>query len=298
MTTIMEKTAGLVAFVRTVETGSFSSASRLIGSSPSAVSKSVARLERRLGVRLIQRSTRTLGLTPEGTAYYERVAPLLRALEDAEDVVQMAKTAKGSTSSHPAHRIGRTLVAAWADAFATRHPEVKLELSITDRSVDLIREGYDVAVRTGPLRDTDLVGRALADLPTVLVASPAYLARRGMPRTIDDLKQHSCLRYLFPAGRPYPYPFADGTSFVPDGPLDADDGEALRQAALSGAGITHQLRFSVAKDIVEGQLVPLLPDIPMVKLPVHVLHAFGRQLPVRGRLFIDFLVEQFSAIKN
>jgi DNA-binding transcriptional LysR family regulator len=141
MTTILEKTAGLVAFVRTVDSGSFSGAGRFVGSSPSAVSKSVARLERRLGIRLLQRSTRTLSLTAEGAAYYDRVAPLLRAIEDAEDIV--------------------------------------LELSVTDRHVDLIREGFDVAIRIGQLADTELTARKLADLPTVPIASPSYLARRA-----------------------------------------------------------------------------------------------------------------------
>ena len=145
----------------------------------------------------------------------------------------------------------------------------------------------------GPMQDSDLVGRALADLPTVLVASPDYLARRGTPRTVDDLRDHACLRYLL-AGRPYPYGFADGTSVTPDGPLDADDGGALRQAALNGAGITHLMRFGVADDLAAGRLVQVLPDVATQSMPVHVLHAFGRQLPVRARLFIDFLVERMA----
>ncbi|TIU05750.1 MAG: LysR family transcriptional regulator, partial [Mesorhizobium sp.] len=173
MTTILEKTAGLVAFVRTVDAGSFHAASRLVGSSPSAVSKSVARLERRLGVRLIQRSTRRLGLTSEGLAYYERVAPLLRALDDAEDIVQMADTARGLLRVTASVELGRGLIAAWAQGFLAQHSEVKLELSVTDRHADLIREGYDVAVRMGALSDTGLIARKIANLPIVLVASPA-----------------------------------------------------------------------------------------------------------------------------
>ena len=139
MTTILEKTAGLVAFVRTVDSGSFSNASRAIGSSASAVSKSVARLERRLGVRLLQRSTRTLSLTTEGAAYYERVAPLLRAIEDAEDVVQMAESARGLLRVTAPVFIGRTLVGEWSQAFLARHPNVKLELSVSDRHADLFQ---------------------------------------------------------------------------------------------------------------------------------------------------------------
>jgi DNA-binding transcriptional LysR family regulator len=141
MASILEKTTGLVAFVRTVDAGSFSAASRLIGSSQSAVSKSVGRLEHRLGVRLIQRSTRTLSLTSEGSAYYERVAPLLRAIEEAEDVVQVASEAKGLLRVSAPQEFGRLLIATWAPEFLARHPGVKLELNVTDRNVDIIRKG-------------------------------------------------------------------------------------------------------------------------------------------------------------
>jgi DNA-binding transcriptional LysR family regulator len=253
MVSILEKTTGLVAFVRTVDAGSFSAASRLIGSSQSAVSKSVARLEHRLGVRLIQRSTRTLSLTTEGQAYYERVAPLLRAIEDAEDVVQAASEAKGLLRVSAPQEFGRMLIATWAPEFLTRYPGVKLELSVTDRNVDVIREGYDLAVRMGPLRDTELISRKLADLHWILVASPAYLERRGHPETVEDLRSHSCLRYLT-SGRPWPFAFADGQSVIPDGPFDTDDSGSIRQAALNAAGIAYQLRMTVTDFLADGRL--------------------------------------------
>src|ERR1700741_39224 len=174
MTTILENTTGLIAFVRTVDSGSFSSAGRFIGSSPSAVPKGVALLERRLGARLLQRSTRTLSLTTEGAAYYERVAPLLRAIEDAEDVVQMAESARGLLRVTAPVFVGRTLIGEWSQAFLARHPNVKLELSVSDRHADLIREGFDVALRVGDLVDSDLTARKLADLAMVMIASPGY----------------------------------------------------------------------------------------------------------------------------
>src|SRR3981081_540611 len=232
MVSVLEKTTGLVAFVRTVDAGSFSAASRLIGSSQSAVSKSVARLERRLGVRLIQRSTRTLSLTAEGQAYYERVAPLLRAIEDAEDVVQVASEAKGLLRVSAPQEFGRMLIAAWAPEFLSRHPGVKLELNVTDRNVDIIREGYDLAVRMGALRDTELISRKLANLRWILVASPAYIERSGRPESIEDLRAHACLRYLR-SGRPWPFEFANGESVIPDGPFDTDDSGSIPPAAVS-----------------------------------------------------------------
>jgi DNA-binding transcriptional LysR family regulator len=278
-----------------VDSGSFSSAGRSIGSSPSAVSKSVARLERRLGVRLLQRSTRTLSLTTEGAAYYERVAPLLRALEDAEDVVQMSDDARGLLRVTAPVFLGRMLIGEWSEAFLARHPNVKIELSVTDRRVDLIREGFDVALRIGELPDTELTARKLADLPMVIIASPDYLTRRGVPRTVENLHQHACLRYLL-AGRPYPFVFADGTSFTTDGLLDSDDSITLYHAVLHGAGIAQLLRFVAEDDLAAGRLVEILPDVPMPSVPAHAVHAFGRQPPVRARLFIDFLVERLGKL--
>jgi DNA-binding transcriptional LysR family regulator len=290
MATILEKTAGLVAFVRTVDTGSFASAARLIGASPSAVSKSVARLERRLGVRLLQRSTRTLSPTAEGAAYYERVAPHLRAIEEADDIVQVPENVRGTLRVTAPSTFGRPLIAAWAGSFLDRYPDIKLELSVTDRRVDLIRESFDIGVRIGELQDTSLIGRSLGALRYVLAASPKYLDRRGTPRSIDDLKQHACLRYLR-AGRPLPFTFADGTRIVPEGPFDTDDAQYLIEAALEGAGITRFMHLAIQNDLANGRLRIVLPEIPMVREPVNVLHPFGHQLPLRVRVFINFLVE-------
>jgi DNA-binding transcriptional LysR family regulator len=297
MATILEKTAGLVAFVRTVDAGSFASAARLIGASPSAVSKSVARLEQRLGVRLLQRSTRTLGPTAEGAAYYERVAPHLRAIEEADDIVQVPENVRGVLRVTAPSTFGRPLIAAWAGSFLDRYPDIKLELSVTDRRVDLIRESFDIAVRIGELQDTSLIGRSLGVLRYVLAASPRYLDRRGIPRSIDDLKQHACLRYLR-AGRPFPFTFADGTRIVPEGPFDTDDAQYLIEAALEGAGITRFMLLAIQDDLANGRLRIVLPEIPMVSEPIHILHPFGRQLPLRVRLFIDFLVEAFAGLSG
>jgi DNA-binding transcriptional LysR family regulator len=291
MTTILEKTTGLAAFVRTVDTGSFSEAARAIGSTPSAVSKSVARLEQRLGVRLLQRSTRTLGLTAEGAAYYERVAPLLRAIDDAEDVVQQASRASGLLRVTASLDLGRTLIAKWVGLFIERHPDVKVELRLTERNVDLVREGYDLAIRMRTLPDTELVSRKLADLRTLLAASPDYLARRGVPRQPEDLHLHACLRYLL-SGRPFPFAFSDGSSIIPDGPFDCDDGGAIREAVLGGVGIGYFLYFTVAEALATQRLIQVLPHLACPTMPVYVVHAYGRQLPLRARLFIDFLVER------
>jgi DNA-binding transcriptional LysR family regulator len=294
MTAIVDTSAGLAAFVRTIETGSFSDAARLLGASPSAVSKSVARLEARLGVRLIQRSTRTLALTAEGALYFERVAPLIQALADAEQALRTPDDVSGLLRVAAPSDLGRTVFAGWAERFARAHPRLKLELGIADRQVDLIREGYDVAIRVGALLDNRLTARRLTTLQPVLVAAPAYLARRGQPAERADLAEHACLRYLTPAG-PFPWTWADGSSLVPDGPFDTNDGVVLRQAALAGAGIAQLARVAVADDLAAGRLDIVLPRLPMPGLEVHALHAYGRQAPQRVRLFIAFLQQQFAA---
>lgn len=288
MTTILEKTAGLVAFVRTVEEGSFSAASRVIGASQSAVSKSVARLEGRLGVRLFQRSTRTLSLTAEGQAYYERVAPLLRAIDEADDVA-LGSAAKGQLRVSAPQEFGRMLIAAWAAEFLDLYADVSLELNVTDRFVDIIREGFDVAIRMGTLDDSNLLSRKIADLRWVLVASPAYARKHGLPESVNELDNHACLRYVA-GGKPWPIAFADGTRVVPSGRFDTDDSGSIRRAAVAGAGIAYLLRVTVAEDIATGQLVEVLPEVALPMLPVYALHAFGRQLPPRTRVFIDFLL--------
>ena len=294
MTAIVDTSAGLAAFVRTIETGSFSDAARLLGASPSAVSKSVARLEARLGVRLIQRSTRTLALTAEGALYFERVAPLIQALADAEQALRTPDDVSGLLRVAAPSDLGRTVFASWAERFARAHPRLKLELGIADRQVDLIREGYDVAIRVGALLDNRLTARRLTVLQPVLVAAPAYLARCGQPAERADLADHACLRYLTPAG-PFPWTWADGSSLVPDGPFDTNDGVVLRQAALAGAGIAQLARIAVADDLAAGRLDIVLPHLPMPGLEVHALHAYGRQAPQRVRLFTAFLQQQFAA---
>jgi DNA-binding transcriptional LysR family regulator len=175
--------------------------------------------------------------------------------------------------------------------FIERHPDVKVELRLTERNVDLVREGYDLAIRMRTLPDTELVSRKLADLRTLLAASPDYLARRGVPRQPEDLHLHACLRYLL-SGRPFPFAFSDGSSIIPDGPFDCDDGGAIREAVLGGVGIGYFLYFTVAEALATQRLIQVLPHLACPTMPVYVVHAYGRQLPLRARLFIDFLVER------
>lgn len=288
---------GLAAFASAVEAGSFSAAARTLGTSPSAVSKSVARLEQRFGVRLFQRSTRVLSLTQEGAAYYERIAPLLRALDEASDVMQPAGAAQGVLRITAPGDLGRILLEPVVGKFLPRHPELKLKMSLADRHVDLISDGYDIAIRAGQVADSDLTARRLADLPLVLVASSEYLARRGTPDSINALHSHAHVRYML-GGKAFPIRFADGTVLNSAGVFDTDNSVALRIAALGDLGIVQILRLFVQDDIDAGRLVPVLPSQPLPLVTISALHAFGRQAPARARLFIEFLAAELERLSR
>jgi DNA-binding transcriptional LysR family regulator len=293
MGTGLEPISGLHAFVRAAEAGSFSAAARLAGTTPSAVSKSVERLEQRLGVKLFLRSTRSLALTVDGTAYYERVAPLLHSLDEASDVLSNAERARGVLRVSLPGVLGPTLVEHLTGGFVRRYPDIKLEISITDRHVDLVREGFDAALRVGAVEAVDWMVRRIATLPLVLVAAPDWLDHAGYPSTRDDLLQAAHVRYRL-GSHAYPIRFADGFELAIDGALDTDSGQVMRTAALAGIGIAQLLRLAVADDLAAGRLVELLPHDPLASIPVQALHAFGRLVPLRVRLFTDYLAEALA----
>lgn len=290
MGTGLEPTTGLHAFVRVAEAGSFSAAARIVGTTPSAVSKSVERLERRLGVKLFLRSTRSLTLTVEGTAYYERVGPLLRSLDEAEDVLSNIDKAHGVLRVSLPGVLEQTLIEQLTSVFVQRYPDIKLEISVTDRHIDLVREGVDVALRAGTVDAPDWIVRRIASLPLVLVVAPDWLARAGPIETRDALSRAPHIRYRLGV-RAYPICFADGSELVPDGVLDTDSGRVMRMAALAGMGIAQLLRLAVVDDLAAGRLVEVMPQAPLISVPVQTLHAFGHLPPLRVRLFTEFLTE-------
>lgn len=278
----------LSIFIRVVEAGSFTAGARQIGATPSAVSKSMARLEQRLGARLFQRSTRAFKLTPEGEAYFERVAPLVRALEEAGEALGAKLSVSGRLRVSMPADFGRLLVDALTTRFRSEHPDVQLDISMSDRHVDLIREGFDAAVRIGEVADSGLFSRPLGKLPMVLVASPGYLAEHGTPETVDALAGHAHVRYML-RGMPFPIIFENGARVTPDGAFGTDSGEAMRIAARNGLGIAQMLRASVAEELADGRLALVLPDHPLPSAPVQILHAFGRAAPARATALFRFL---------
>jgi DNA-binding transcriptional LysR family regulator len=286
----VERLHGLSAFVRSVEAGSFTGGARLLGTTPSAVSKSIARLEQRLGVRLFRRSTRAFVLTGDGQAYYERVAPLLRGLEEADEALKAPATAVGKLRVSLPVDLGRLLLEPITSQLMRRHPALALDVSLSDRYVDLIQEGFDLTVRAGKVVDSGLYAQALIDLPLVLVASPQYLALHGEPQTIAALGAHRHVRYRLD-GQVLPIILADGTRLPIEGMFEADSGQAMRIAAVNGLGIAQILMTTVQDDLDTGKLRRVLTHVPLMPVPVQVMHGFGRNVPVRAKILIDFIAE-------
>ena len=286
----------LIAFVESVELQSFSAAARSLNTTPSAISKRVAKLEDRLGVRLLQRTTRSLSLSAEGITYYERVSRLLRELDEANDLVISGGKPRGKLTISTLLDFGqRFLVQALPD-FLAQYPEIQVDLRLSDRLVDLVAEGIDVAIRLGDLEDSSLIRRHLGQAPFVLCASPDYLKARGMPTTPEDLIHHNCMRYVFD-GRPLAWEFLiKGTwQTIPvNGSFNSDNGEALKNAALAGLGIAQLLRFQVRDELETQQLIVLLPGQLLPGLVIQAVFTHRRNLSPRVQVFLEFIT-QFCA---
>lgn len=296
MPDMLRETSGLMAFVRTVEAGSFSAAARDLATTPSAVSKSVARLERRVGARLFLRSTRALTLTPDGQSLFERVAPLLRDLDESDDAIGSGDALSGRLRVSMPGELAPLLLPPLFSGFAAGYPDLHLEIGLTDRFVDLIREDYDVALRAGNPKQSDLMVRHLADLPLVIAASPAFVQSQVSPSSAQELAALPFARYSL-GGMTQPVRLADGTNFVPRGQVDCDTGNALIQAALAGLGAVYLLRCLVAKELEAGLLVALAPDVALPILPLNAIHAFGRTVPQRVKRFCDFIARESKLIE-
>ena len=247
-------------FVRSVELSGFSSAARSFGMTPSAVSKLISRLEARLGARLVNRSTRDLRLTAEGLVYFERASRILAEIDEAERGASAGNRPVGRIRINTSASYGTHVLAPIVAEFLDRFPGVELDIVQTDRIVDLLADGTDVAIRAGPLKSSSLVARKLGDTALLIAGSPAYLARRGTPLNPDDLQKHDMLGFDYArAGRGWPFRIDGQTVTLPvGGRVKASDGEALRYLAINGCGLARLAEFTVSRDIAEGCLVPVL----------------------------------------
>ncbi|SEI19837.1 LysR family transcriptional regulator [Tardiphaga sp. 37S4] len=291
----VNRSGEMEVFTRVVELGGFSTAARAFRMTPSAVSKLVARLEGRLGVRLINRSTRKLQLTPEGSAFYERALRILDEISAAEREAAIGATPSGLLRVNTSVPFGLRLLLPLLPDFAKRYPDIKVEVVLTDLVVDLLEERADVAIRVGLMRESRLLARKLGESRMVVVAAPDYLKERGTPKTPDDLADHNLLRFGF-AKWENGWPFKIGgetIAVMPSGNALVSDGEAMQHLAVAGMGLARLARFHVEADIKAGRLVPVLEAFnPGDIEPIHaVFVGHGGQLPARVRAFLDYLVE-------
>jgi DNA-binding transcriptional LysR family regulator len=289
----VNRSGEMEVFVRVVELGGFSPAARAARMTPSAVSKLIARLETRLGARLLNRSTRQLQLTPEGCAFYERATRVLADMEDAERIAGVGEQAIGRVRVNTSASYFNHILAPALPEFLMQHPGVTLDIVQTDAVVDLLAERTDVAVRAGPMKSSSLVARKLGETALTIVAAPSYLERCGEPRSIADLEQHNRLGFGY-AREVNGWPLREHgkTAVVPvTSRVQISDGEGLRNLALAGVGLARIADFTVRADIAAGRLVPVLDHLNAGERETfHAVYVGqGGQLPSRIRALLDFL---------
>lgn len=294
----VNRSGEMEVFARVVELGGFSPAARALRMTPSAVSKLVARLEARLGVRLIVRSTRKFMLTEEGTTFHERALRVLADLDEAERAVAACQIPRGRLRVNTNVPFGRHFLLPLVPRFADQHPGVQLDITLSDAVIDLMDERADVAIRVGPLRSSQLVARKLGESRMAVVAAPGYLARRPAPDHPDSLAGHDLITFNF-ARHSDSWPFTVGgrrSEYPAHGRTTVGDGESARELALAGQGLTRLSLFHIAHDIAAGRLVPVLEAFnPGDVEEIHVVYVgHGGRLPARVRAFIDFLVAEID----
>lgn len=284
----------MAVFVRVVETGTFTAAAAALGLPKSSVSRAVSRLERELGVRLLQRTTRSVHLTDAGHAYYERVTRALAGLQEAQAAVSdMQATPTGVVRVTAAVDIGVNVVSGLVARFVRKHPRIHVELLLTGRLVNLVDEGVDLAIRAGKLDDSSLLARKVGTLERRCLAAPAYLRRKGTPNAVADLARHDCV--LFRARRassPWELTGPKGVERVDvTGPVSADDFAFVRQMLLDGVGIGLVPWTTCAVDVERGRLVRVLSEYSAPGGALHVVYPSARYVPQRVALLRDFLVQ-------
>ncbi|WP_157217905.1 LysR family transcriptional regulator [Flavisphingomonas formosensis] len=295
----MDNRAGeMLVFVRVVEAGSFSEAARLMLMTPSTVSKLIARLEARLGVRLVERSTRRLALTPEGQFYYERSLALLASLDETEQqIAQGGAEAEGMIRVTASVTFGTAALEPILPEFLRTFPGITVDLSLSDDLVDLYLDRTDVAIRVGKLADSNLMARRIGETRRRIVASPAYLARHGKPQVPEDLAHHNCLGFNFRRAMPV-WPMREGGRIVErmlSGNLLANNGETLRRMAIAGIGIVRTADYHLRTAIASGELVEILADMEGGEVDdIHALFRGAQLLPARVRAFLDFTVPRMQ----
>jgi len=293
----MKTFSTIPVFTTVVKLGSFSEAGRKLGINKSAVSKKISALEEHLGVKLIQRTTRKLNLTEAGEQYYSYINKALSLINEGEDAVN---SLQGTPTGHLKISIpmvfGQLHVAPLLSDFLLLFPDIKITLSMDDKMVDLVKEGFDMVLRIGALPDSNLIARKLSACRSILCASPGYLDKHGKPTTLNDLKLHNCLYYsYFTAGIEWTFDGPNGTERIkPKGNIQVNNSEVLKQLLLDDVGLCQMPLFIVEPELACGKLVPILQQY---HLPEHGIYAVYPQrafIPEKLRVFLDFLEQKLA----
>ncbi|MEH6419629.1 LysR family transcriptional regulator [Pseudomonas sp. CGJS7] len=297
----MDRIADLTLFLRVLDLGSISAAARSLDLSVAVASQRLKRLERDLGVRLLHRTTRQLHATAEGMALAERGRALIEELEGlTSDLRQSGSQPSGVLRVTTSASFGRMYISPLLPEFQRRYPAVRLSVNLNDERLDLIASGMDLAIRIGPLDDSSLVARKLADNRRVLAASPEYLRRHGAPRVPEDLTDHECLLLVGTQGRMEYWRVVDEAGHQStvrvNGRLESNFGEVLRDAALAGLGIAHFSAWHVHEDLRAGRLVEVLPGYRLPDTAINAVMPQRRFVPLRVRAFVDFVAESFGEV--
>jgi DNA-binding transcriptional LysR family regulator len=289
-----DRTTEMTTFLSVVCAGSLSAAARELDLTPSAVSRIVTRIEERLGVRLVMRTTRSLRLTAEGEAYARVARRVLAELEEMESTIADRGRPRGQIRVSAATAHARLVITPLLGGFVARYPDITVELEASDEVADIVNGHADIAIRFGPLTDSPLTARRLGESGRTVVASPAYLKRAGVPKTPADLAAHNCLDFTFRRIEPG-WPFReDGRDYLlpVSGNIRANNGETLVQLATEGVGITRIGNFHIGDELASGALVPLLEEYnPQDRESIHAVFLGGPSMPARVRVFVDYLVE-------
>ena len=291
----MDRITSMATFVKVVETGGFSAAARAVNMSPSMVTTHIQALEERLGVRLLNRSTRKVGLTEVGQAYFERCVQILAELDDADQIVQALQSTPRGTLRLNTSIVMPPFIAPVISEFVELYPDAGVEMIISDRMVDLVEEGFDLSIRATPVPDSSLIVRRLATYRFVVCGAPEYFAERGIPRTPADLANHNCLIFSqSPWGSEWLFAGPGGEQRIAvAGNLRSNSAVALRLAALHGQGLLATMSFQVADEIRSGRLVSVLTDCLPTEFPILAVYPHRHRLSAKVRSFIDLLAKHF-----
>lgn len=294
----MSKIQEMSSFVAVVDAGSFVGAAHATGVSKAAVSRHVGELEKRLGVRLLQRTTRRLSLTEEGRLFFERAKELLESIDEAESqLTSRSGEASGLLRVNAPLTFGALHLAPLWAPFADAHPKVSLDITLSDRIVDVVEEGYDLAIRITSIADSTLITRKLASTRMVLCASPVYLERHGTPAHPRDLARHAVISYTYWSTRDewhFTRPGGDASVRI-HSRIHTNNGDTCRRAALAHHGIILQPDFIVGQDLRRGDLVEIMPGWRSVEVGIHAVYPSRKHLPLKTRRLIDFLADALRA---